>query len=365
MRDRIEEELPMSRRPSPLREAGRTSAARMMVDTLEPALSQVWGRKVRIRKVEREICVHTSSFQAEHLRVLLKSGETFPVFFKDMNPEHQIAPARKVRKVDLGPSYHELRVYRTILSRLCLGTPQLYAVRWEPDRATYWLFLEDVGTSRLRDCRNHTRWVPAARWAASFHAATRNLPPSQTRFLPAYDYQRYHQCAERVRSILPGLQRQDRKLIEPALEYYTSRVECFAALSKCIIHGQFFGKNIMLRGRNALHPLAVINWETAALGPGGFDLVSITSGRWTEEQRHAMWRAYFEQYQAETGLSRSWEEFCNELKDLELYQALEWLGWWRNRSVSHNFGKWIKELRRITSKERWTGFPDKASSAVS
>jgi hypothetical protein len=78
-----------------------------------------------------------------------------------------------------------------------------------------------------------------------------------------------------------------------------------------------------------------------------------------------MWRAYFEQYQAETGLSRSWEEFCNELKDLELYQALEWLGWWRNRSVSHNFGKWIKELRRITSKERWTGFPDKASSAVS
>jgi len=36
-----------------------------------------------------------------------------------------------------------------------------------------------------------------------------------------------------------------------------------------------------------------------------------------------------------------------EIRELELYQALEWLAWWRNRSVSHNFGKWVKELGRI------------------
>jgi thiamine kinase-like enzyme len=93
--------------------------------------------------------------------------------------------------------------------------------------------------------------------------------------------------------------------------------------------------------------LAVIDWETAALGPGGFDLVSVSSGRWTNRERQTMWRAYFDEYEACTGFSQNWKTFCAELRNLEIYQAIEWIGWWRNRSVSHNFGRWIKELARI------------------
>jgi hypothetical protein len=324
-----------------------SSTEKRMIKTLEAALSELRGQPVRIQRIERETCVHSSSFHAEHLRVMFKGGECVPVFFKDLNPRHQIEPARKVRKNNLGPSYHELRVYRKILSRVNLGTPQLYSVRWEPGRGIYWLFLEDIGTSRLRDSRNYARWVPAARWAARFHAATRNLPPYVTRFLPAYDYEHYRRCAERVRGILPGLEPRDRKLAEPALEHYVNRLEWFAGLPRNVIHGQYFGKNIMLRSRNHDQALAVIDWETAALGPGTYDLVSVSSGRWTDQQRRAMWRAYFDQYCAETGLPRDWKDFCEELREMELYQALEWLGWWRNRRVSHNFGKWIKELARI------------------
>ena len=193
------------------------STKREMTKSLEAAFSELRGQPVRIQKLERETCVHTSSFHAEHLRISLANSECLPVFFKDLNPGHQIAPARKVRKNSLGPSYHELRVYRRILSRVNLGTPQLYSVRWEPSRGTYWLFLEDIGTSRLRDSRNYKRWVPAAQWAARFHVRTRDLPPSATRFLPAYDREHYHRCAERVRRILPALQPRDRQLVEPAL----------------------------------------------------------------------------------------------------------------------------------------------------
>ncbi len=35
------------------------------------------------------------------------------------------------------PANHDLRVYLQILSRVDLGTPQLHAVRWEPDSETY------------------------------------------------------------------------------------------------------------------------------------------------------------------------------------------------------------------------------------
>jgi len=324
------------------------SVAGIIIETLEDAFSRLWGKPVHIRELQREACKHVSSFQAEHLRVCLDTGQWIPVFFKDLNPDHQIEGARKVRAGDLGPSHHELRVYQQILSEADLGSPQLYAVRWDPSHGIYWIFLEDVGKSRLRDCRNYERWVPAARWAARFHATTRNLHASQTSFLPVWDVAHYQGCAERVRKILPGLSGQDRLLVAEALDHYEHRIDWFAALPKSVIHGQFFGKNIMLRRRNAAHPLAVIDWETAALGPGGFDLVSVSSGMWTGDQRQAMWRAYFDEYQTRAGASRSWENFCRELGELEIYQALEWLGWWRNRSVSRNFGRWIKELARIT-----------------
>jgi len=323
------------------------SATRMIVKTLETSFSRLRGQRVRVKELQREVCEHVSSFRAEHLHIYLDTGEQVTAFFKDLNPDHQIETARKVRTGGLGPSYHELRVYQQILSRTDLGSPRLYAVRWEPHCGIYWLFLEDVGSSRLRDCRNYERWVPATRWAARFHAATRNLPPSQTSFLPVYDFAHYHRCAERVRRILPELNALDQTMVNEALEHYASRIGWFAALPRTVIHGQFFGKNIMLRAPQGEQMLAVIDWETAALGPGGFDVVSISSGRWTDGQRQAMWRAYFDEYQAQTGLLRSWKDFCWEVRELEIYQALEWLGWWRNRSVSHNFGRWIKELRRI------------------
>lgn len=320
----------------------------IVAETLENAFSELRGRPVRVRGLQRDVCEHVSSFQAEHLRVSFDTGECVSVFFKDLNPDHQIETARKVRAGGLDPSYHELCVYQQILSRVDLGTPQLYAARWEPHSGIYWIFLEDVGTSRLRDSRNYARWVPAARWAARFHAATRNLPQLQTSFLPVWDLAHYHRCAERVRRILPELNAQDQALTSQALEQYGSRIGWFAALPKTVIHGQFFGKNIMLRARRGDRMLAVIDWETAALGPGGFDLVSVSSGRWTDEQRQSMWRAYFDEFKHCAGSSQSWESFCKELRELEMYQALEWLGWWRNRSVSHNFGKWVAELKRIT-----------------
>ncbi|HVH70266.1 MAG TPA: hypothetical protein VNB49_04040, partial [Candidatus Dormibacteraeota bacterium] len=61
------------------------------------------------------------------------------------------------------------------------------------------------------------------------------------------------------------------------------------------------------------------------------------------------------EYQTQTGLSQRWESFCGGLRELEVYQALEWLGWWRNRSVSHNFGRWVKELTRIMKDIQRTG----------
>ncbi len=316
-----------------------------MAATLEAGLSGARGRAIRVRTMEREFLASSSSFRTERLRVTLEGGKALRVFFKDLNPHNQMEKARTVRAPDLEPSLRELRMYQSVLSPERFGTLHLYSHRWEPERGLYWIFLEDGGRIVLHNFLDMPRWTAAARWAARFHAATRDLPEAKTTFLPRYDERHYRRCADRVRAILPNLDGEERQLVEHGLACYARRIPQLAGLSRSVLHGQFFGKNVLLRRARGGHKIIVIDWETAALGPGTFDLVSLTSGKWTAEQRHAMRAAYFEQYQAETGQRLDWEGFCLELAAVALYQSLEWLGWWgHHRRLSRHFANFLREL---------------------
>src|SRR5439155_12770486 len=157
---------------------------------------------------------------------------------------------------------------------------------------------------------------------------------------------RFLNCAARITKILPCLENGDRQIIEPAVRRLVTNVDRLASFPQSVIHGQYFGRNIMLRLRRPKQLIAPIDWETAVVGPSWYDLVSLTAGHWTQEQRLALWRAYFNADRAETASDMGWNFFCNSLRELEIYQALEWLIWGRSRSVSHNFGTGMKELER-------------------
>ena len=320
----------------------------LLTETLEEGLARSRGRPARIRGIRREVLKSSSSFRTERLLVLLDGEKALRVFFKDLNPDHQMVKARMVREFDLEPSLRELRMYQSLLSPERFGTVRLYAARWEPRRGIYWIFLEDGGRVLLRNSVDLPGWTAAARWAASFHAATRDLPSAQTEFLPRYDRVHHEKCADRVQAILPYLDGAERDLVRRGLDHYARAIGRLSALLCSVIHGQFFGQNIML-GRGTPGPkIVVIDWETAALGPGTFDLVSLTSGKWTPEQRHAMRVAYFDQYQIAAGRPMKWEAFCRELAVVALYQSLEWLAWWgHHRTLSRDFAKFLKELDTV------------------
>ena len=331
--------------------------AHLMAETLEEGLSRLRGRPVRIRQMRREFLRSSSSFRTERLHVVLDGGDPLRVFFKDLNPEHQLEKARTVREFDLASSRRELQMYQSILSPPRFGTLHLYASRWD-DRGLYWIFLEDGGRRLLRSFAEVDRWTVAARWAARFHAATRDLPEAQTSFLPRYDHSHYRECAERVRQILPNLEAGERRLVSRGLDCYANCIDWLGARPRTVIHGQFFGQNIMLRTGHAGQEIAVIDWETAALGPGSFDLVSLSSGKWTKQQRHAMQAAYFEAYQAETRQPMDWGSFCRDLAPLVLYQSLKWLAWWgHHRRLSHKFSNFMKELGTVLEEHFATGRP--------
>jgi hypothetical protein len=321
---------------------------RLMAEVLEEGLTRSRGRAVRVRELRRESLSSSSSFRTERLHVRLDRGRPLRVFFKDLHPLHLTAKARAVRELDLEPSYRELQMYQSVLVPEQFGSLHLYAFRWEPDRGRVWVFLEDGGRTVLHNYLDMPRWKAAARWAARFHAATRDLPPARVSFLPSYDAAHYQRCAERVAQILPTLDADERALVERGLERFVERIDRLSALPRCVIHGQYFGKNIMLRRANAAQRIIVIDWETAARGPGSFDLVSLTAGKWTPAQRRAMRRAYTEQYEAETGQRIDGEAFQRELVDVTLYQSLEWLAWWgRHRALSRHFANFLRELRAV------------------
>jgi len=327
---------------------GDDQDTRLMIDTLEEGLSRLQRRPVQIRAIQRELLPSLSSFRRERLRLTLEDNSTLRVFLKDLNPDHQTEKARAVRARDLAPSSRELRMYRSILSPERFGTLHLYADRWEPDRGLFWIFLEDGGRMLLHNFVDMDRWTAAARWAARFHTAGRTLTAEQVGFLPRYDHAHYRACAERVAAILPNLEPPERELVERGLGRYLRSVDQLAALPHNVIHGQFFGRNVMLRRGTGERRIVVIDWETAALGPGTFDLVSLTSGKWTDDERQAMRVAYFEQLQLESGQPLNWETFCRELAAVALYQSLEWLAWWgRHRGLSRGFLTFRNELARV------------------
>jgi len=323
--------------------------SRLIVSTLEEGLSRFRGRTVRVRELRRAFARSSSTFHTERLRVFLDRDEKpLRVFLKDLHPEHQVTDARALHRLNRTAWRRELDMYRSILSRERFGTLHVYACRWEPDRGRCWLFLEDAGRTLLNDVLDLGEWTDAARWAARFHAATRDLPANHTRFLPRWDLGHYRRCAERVKQLLPTVEGPERAILGAGLDSLTAQLGWLSRLPRCVIHGQLFGKNIMLRPRRVRPRIAVIDWETAALGPRAFDIASICSGRWSAEERRALLVAYVDEYQAATGQVMDRDHFRQEVRAAGIHHALEWLVWWGpHRAVPRRLRRFQTFLREL------------------
>jgi hypothetical protein len=318
----------------------------LMSETLQEGLARLRGRPVPVRELHRETHPTTTSFWTERLQARLDGGEELLVFFKDLNPESLIAAAQGKHATSLAFGRRELRMYRRIFARQRFDTPELYAWRWEPRRGLMGLFLEYAGLLKVRHSNDFTHWLAAARWAAWFHSGSGRLSPRRTRFLPRYDRAHYRRCAERIERRLAALPAPDRPLLEQALEAYADLVDELLALPQSIIHGEYYGKNVVLRDGSPDDLIAVVDWESAALGPSYLDLVGLSTGRWTTEKREGLWRAYFDCYRADTGQPLDWQRFCRDLAPLQLYQALAWIGWWLERGAEDQVARWLKELQK-------------------
>ena len=319
-----------------------------MARCLEEGLAAARGAPTAVRHLERAPFAGSSSFAAEKVHAVLASGEEIDVFFKDLNPRNQLDEARSIREHGLERSRRELLMYQNVLAPLNLGTPALYGSRWEPSEDRYWLFLEHAGPKRLSRLGDFSLWVEATGWVARLHAIDLSALGERIEFLPRYDDEHFATCAQQIERSLSRFEPGHRRVIVEALARYRESVDYLRALPACLIHGEYFGKNVMIRPGSTDNTIAVIDWETAAIGPRAIDLVSMTAGRWTSEQRAIMCSAYARTYEAETGQPVDLNALYREMAHVGLYRALWWLGYWSRGDDAH-IGRWIKELETMLS----------------
>jgi aminoglycoside/choline kinase family phosphotransferase len=335
----------------------RVSRAQLMIETLEEGLSGISGRRVQVRSIRDKEFRKSTSFTIRRIDVQLGSGETLPVIFKDLNPLRPHPKAKYVRRLELGPSRREIWMYQHVLPRLGIGTPQLYGFRWDPKQGNLWLFIEDVGPHRLCYCLDLGFYEQAAEWAARFHASTagRSNDPRLLRF----DRTHYERVGQRLRAAChERIPEHDLPIVDRALATYDEFVQRVDDLPQGMIHGELFCKNVLIRPDRATNAIAVIDWETTAIGPQYVDLVSLTAGRWSRSQRVAMRRAYFEARHSladrptvsPAGDDADWNRFNQEVDLVAVLQAVRWLGFWVSgdpgeAKYASRIARWIRELR--------------------
>jgi aminoglycoside phosphotransferase (APT) family kinase protein len=130
-------------------------------------------------------------------------------------------------------------------------------------------------------------------------------------------------------------------------------VQLVGGLPHGMIHGEFFGKNVLVRRDRTTDAIAVIDWETAATRPQYVDLVSISAGRWTRNQRMAMRRAYFDARHASVAVGDDWRRFNQGADIVAILQAVSWLSFWvgsdsNDPKYASHVTRWIRELRTTT-----------------
>jgi hypothetical protein len=323
---------------------------RLVVETLEKGLTERSGTPVRVCAISDEVSGKSSSFAVHRLEARLASGDVLSVVVKDLNPLHQLHDARRLRPLELGRSRREVWVYEKVLPQLGLGTPELYGSRWEPARGALWLLLEDVGPHRLARRLDLAAFAEAAAWLARFHEATAGM--SGDARLLRFDRGLSESLAGRLEAGLGRIPGDDRSLVECVLGRYEELLPCVDEMPQGMVHGEFFAKNVLLRPHEPR--IAVIDWETAAIGPQYVDLVSITAGQWSESQRMTMRRAYFESLHPTARWGRchdaAWARFNHDVDVVAVLQAIGWLGFWvlgDPGSAKHasRLQQWMRELR--------------------
>lgn len=179
----------------------------------------------------------------------------------------------------------EWRVYMQILGPLRIDLPHCYGYVVDPDGTSGWLFLEEVSGVQYSEEDSRHRSI-ASSWLGNMHSATGTLEPPAA--FPPLTLDRYWDDLESALASLsrdsqyPVLTNADRLALTTAerglerLARQRSAVsDLWSRAPHCLVHGDFFGKNVLVDERSAEPKLRVLDWERSRWGVPMEDLAGL------------------------------------------------------------------------------------------
>jgi hypothetical protein len=310
----------------------RGVAAADLTAALEVVLGRSLGAGRRIMEIQRRPSDYWSSYTVELIDVRLDDGTILPLFFKQLGSGALVEAAVGTKPAFLDDPLREIETYRGILNPLRLGTPVCHGAIVDPATRRYWLFLERVSGPLLREVGEFEVWIESARWLAGFHTRLAGPAEHWRRTVPLVNqdaayYRRWLRRARTFISSSPQATLENRRGISWLAERYERVVDTLVFLPRTIIHGEYYGSNIIVPRERGQIRVCPVDWEMAAVGPGLVDLAALTAGDWTDSERAALCEAYRAALPGGAGWEHQPAEFSTMLGHCRLHLAVQWLGW--------------------------------------
>ena len=244
----------------------------------------------RVRIVARQPSEWVSTYPAEVLTCLTPNGSQLRVLCKYSGGRPKAADHRQ------GVAY-EAAVYRQVLHPLRLTAPRYLGTYRDSSSGWTALLLEQMDEAYPVEMAQD-RMYEAAAWLGRFHAAAaarlrmRRGSDGASPFAPAvlrgrrYDLKYYEQWAHRTIRFTAPLSHQY-PWVAPLCRRIREPFDVLLSRPHTVVHGEFTVSNVLVCD-NSICP---VDWESAAIGAGEIDLLSLIEG-WPQETMQQCISAY-------------------------------------------------------------------------
>lgn len=319
-------------------------------------LSGYFQRPRRVTGLEQRPSEYGSSYHLEELEVRLEDGTVLSLMLKALGERALSEKARRAKPSFLRDSLREIETYRRVLGPSGIG-PICYGVLTDAARGRHWLFLEKVLGVELYQSDSSATWQEAARWLGSMHAGLADAAEDLRRELPLlnYDQEFFRLWIERARTFFCAGESEQSRGVKSQVEWlagmYERVLDYLIELPKTFVHGEFYASNVLVSGTGGGARVCPVDWEMAGVGSGLLDLAALTAGNWTEAEKSAMARAYYDALPTGGGWFQTFEDLLLALEYCRLHVCMQWLGWFgRRRPAPQHARDWLGEAVELAER---------------
>ncbi|HEX7086746.1 MAG TPA: phosphotransferase [Vicinamibacterales bacterium] len=283
-----------------------------------------------IVEIVRRPSPYASTACLEDVDVRLTDGTVLHLVHKDLRPDALADGDRAVRPAGLADPAREPLVYRELLEPAGIGTPRCLCAEADPTAGRHFVVVDRIDGLQLCDVGDPAVWDAAARWLARLHVRLQSSACRAARRgdvpLLVYDTAFHRRwLAEALANV--RVSERDvvrRRAFEALAPAYGAIVSDLATRPPTFLHGECYPSNVLVEDDGTIRP---VDWEMAALGPGAFDLATLTSGDWPAADRVRMIAAYRDELRAEGVHAPALEALVADVERCRLLLAVRLLAW--------------------------------------